>query len=97
MLQLIKKLLLKIISDIDAGNSNVTEEEACEIIKYINSMTNREQRLSKYQVCQALNISRATLDNYIREGKFPKGSHTAGFKELSWNKKDLDEYLKGRL
>lgn len=97
MLQLIKKLLLRIISDIDAGNSNITENEAYEIIEYINSMTNREQRLSKYQVCQTLNISRATLDNYVREGKFPKGSHTAGFKELSWSKKDVDNYLKGRL
>ena len=32
MLKVIKELLLKIIDSIDAGNSNITEKEAFEII-----------------------------------------------------------------
>lgn len=38
-------------------------------------------------------MSRATFDNYIREGKLPKGKKEAGFKELFWIKKELDEYI----
>lgn len=32
MLKLIKKYLIKIIEDIDAGNSNITEEESLKIL-----------------------------------------------------------------
>lgn len=39
-------------------------------------------------------VSRATFDNYVREGKLPKGKHEIGFKELSWSKKDLDEFVR---
>lgn len=94
MLNIIKNLLLKIIDNIDAGNSNISDEEAMEIIVTLRELTNKEQRVSKYQACQYLNISRATFDNYVREGKLPKGSHSAGFKELSWSKKDLDNFIK---
>ena len=41
-------------------------------------------------------MSRATFDNYIREGKLPKGKHEIGFKELSWDKATLDEFIKKR-
>lgn len=90
MLKLIKKLLLKIIDDIDAGNSNITEQEGIEILQYINNITNK--RLSKYEACKYLNISRATFDNYVKAGKIPKGKKEAGFKEISWSKKDLDDF-----
>lgn len=36
----------------------------------------------------------ATFDNYVREGKLPRGKHEIGFKELSWSKKELDEFVK---
>ena len=41
-----------------------------------------------------LNVSRTTFDNYVREGKLPRGKHEIGFKELSWSKKELDEFVK---
>lgn len=37
MIKIIKDLLLKVISDIDAGNSNLTEDQAIEIIKVIRN------------------------------------------------------------
>ena len=40
------------------------------------------------------NVSRATFDNYVREGKLPRGKHEIGFKELSWSEKELDEFVK---
>ncbi len=89
MLKLIKKLLLEMIDNIDTGNSNLTEEEALNAIKILKSYTDKTKRLSKYQACQYLNISRAKFDNLVREGKIPRGKHQVGFKELSWFEKDL--------
>lgn len=94
MLNVIKEQLLKIIENIDAGNSNISEEEAINTLKYIRELTDEDKRLSKYQACQYLNISRATFDNYVREGKLPRGKKDAGFKELSWSKKELKNYIK---
>lgn len=94
MMELIKKYLLKIIEDIDVGNSNLTEEETIKLVDAIKKLTDKERRLSKYEACRYLNISRATFDNYIRKGKLPKGKHEAGFKELSWSIKDLNNYYK---
>lgn len=94
MLKVIKDLLLKVIDNIDSGNSNISEEEGIEIIGMIKTLTDKTQRLSKYKACEYLNVSRATFDNYVREGKLPKGKKVAGFNELSWTKKELDEYKK---
>lgn len=90
MIRVIKELLLKIINDIDTGNSNITEEECNEIIDHLISITNKNEKLSKYQACKYLNISRATFDKYVVDGKLPKGRKQQGFKELFWVKKDLD-------
>ena len=94
MLKVIRSLLLKIVDDIDAGNSNITEGEALEIVDSLKRFTDKEKRLSKYAACEYLNVSRATFDNYVREGKLPRGKHEIGFKELSWSKKELDEFVK---
>lgn len=94
MLEVIKKLLIKVIDDIDSGNSNLSEDECMEIIERLKTLTDDNQRLSKYKACEYLNVSRATFDNYVREGKLPKGKKVAGFNELSWTKKELDEYKK---
>lgn len=94
MLKVIKELLLKIIDDIDAGNSNINEEDALKLVSVVKELTDKTKRLSKYQACQYLNVSRATFDNYVREGRLPRGKHEAGFKELSWSKKDLDNFIK---
>ena len=92
MLKVIKELLLKIIDSIDAGNSNITENEAVELAKVLQSYTDKTIKMSKYQACQYLNISRATFDNYVREGKLPRGKKEAGFKELFYTQKDLDDF-----
>lgn len=93
MLGAIKNLLLKIVDDINTGNSNITEKEAIETVDSLKRFTDRSKRLSKYEACKYLNISRATFDNYVREGKLPKGTKEAGFKELSWSRKELDDFI----
>lgn len=94
MLKLIRNHLLKIVEDLDTGNSNLSDEEEIELLNLVVKLTDKTKRLSKYQACQYLNISRASFDNYVREGKIPKGTHQAGFKELSWSQKDLDSFIK---
>ena len=41
MLKIIRELLLKIVSDIDGGNSNLTENEAIEIVDTLKRLTDR--------------------------------------------------------
>lgn len=94
MLDVIKNQLLKIVDDIDCGNSNISEEEALELAGVLRKYTRKDVPLSKYQAYTYLNISRATFDNLVREGILPKGKKIAGFKELVWYKRDLNEYIK---
>ena len=93
-LNILKRLLQESIDNIDAGNSNITEEEALKLTKVLQSYTDKTVKMSKYQACMYLHISRATFDNYVRDGKLPKGKHDIGFKELSWSQKDLDRFMK---
>lgn len=92
LLSLLKKQLEQIIINIDSGNSNLTEKEVIEALSYINRMTSK--RLSKYSAYTYLGVSRATFDNYVKEGKLPKGKKESGFKELSWDKAVLYDFLK---
>jgi len=79
---LVKSCLEKIISNIDCGNSNISEEDGIQIIEYINSLTDTKRKLSKYQACSYLNVSRATFDRLVQKGFIPKGKKQVGFKEL---------------
>lgn len=93
MIKLIRSLLQNCIDRIDSGNSNLSTEEGLEVIEILKKYTNKDKKLSKYQACQYLNISRATFDKYVREGKIPKGNKEAGFKELFWNEHDIRAFL----
>lgn len=93
MITILKKHLLKIVDDIDAGNSSITEEEALQICATLKELTRKDERMSKYKAYTYLNVSRATFDNYVAQGLLPKGIKEAGYKELSWYKKDLDDFI----
>lgn len=80
----------KLLDDIDAGNSNITEEEGSQILEILSSIT--DNRMSKYQACQYLNVSRATFDNLVRDGFLPQGKHQAGCKEKYWRRSDILKY-----
>ena len=96
MLYIIKKLLNYLIKDIDAGNSNLSEEDCLKIINVIKEYITTDVEFSKYQAYSYLNISRAKFDNLVKEGELPKGRKIEGFKELRWNKKEIDEYVRRR-
>lgn len=94
MLQVVRNLLLKIVEDIDAGNSNADEEELMQIAKFLNRTMRKDRMLNKYQAYTYLNISRAKFDNMVREGLIPRGKKVAGSRELRWYKKDLPTPVK---
>lgn len=91
MLKVLRKLLLSLIDNIDSGNSNIDEEDQKLLINILTKIN--DTRMSKVQACKYLNMSRATFDNLVRDNKLPKGIKEVGFKELSWRKKELDEYV----
>lgn len=82
-LEVLKTTLLNAVDQIDCGNSDMSDENINDALDIINQLVNTKTRLSKYQACKYLNISRATFDNWVKEGKIPPGTKTQGFKELS--------------
>lgn len=93
----LKEALLNIVDALDAGTSAYPdEEEAMELIDSINRITNTKTRYSKYQACKYLHVSRATFDNYVKDGKLPKGKKEQGFKELSWDLETLKAFKENK-
>lgn len=88
---LIKESFRKIANEMDCGNSTFTDEQCDVILDSFNKLTNIENKLSKYQACKYLNISRATFDNWVKSGKIPEGRKEQGFKEKFWYLSDLKD------
>ena len=94
MLQIIKHLLQKFIDDIDADNTNLNYEQQCNIIRVLSNVNlGQDNEMNKTQAADYLGVSRATFDNYVRDGFIPKGKQIGQFKELRWYKSDLDIFL----
>lgn len=93
MLKVIKTLLLNIIDRIDAGNSNITEDQAIEIIKVIKNYTDTTQYYNRTQAAKYLNCSVQSFDLYRKEGKIPEGIKQVGGVR-QWTKQQLDDFIK---
>lgn len=94
MLQVIKRLLLKIIDDIDADNSHMSEKEMVDTIRFLKKFNARDRYISKYQAYTYLNISRAKFDNLVKQGVLPRGKKVEGFKELQWPYKEIRDFAR---
>ena len=44
MMKIIKDLLIKIINDIDTGNSNLSADECNKVIEYLTEITNKNEK-----------------------------------------------------
>lgn len=93
MLNIIKSLLLKFVDDIDSGNSNMTYEDQCKVLRMLSNIREGDVVMSKQTAADYIGVCRSTFDNYVRDGFIPKGVKEEGFKELRWYKSDLDLYL----
>lgn len=94
MRKIIRAILQKFIDDIDTDNTNIDYEQECEILRLLSNVNiGQENEMNKTQAADYLGVSRATFDNYVRDGFIPKGKQVGSFKELRWYKSDLDIYL----
>jgi hypothetical protein len=78
------KALRNLANKIEAGNCELDEEQAMNIMSVIG-----HEVLSKDEACRYLNMSRSKFDSLIAYGKLPKGKKRRGFKELCWFKDEL--------
>lgn len=91
-IKVLRSLLEEAIKNIDADNSNHSEEELDYIIKDLTKLNRGIKRISKREACERiLHCSPSTFDNYLKIGLIPPGHKEYGFKELSWSEKDFDE------
>lgn len=94
MLKIIREILQKFIDDIDADNTNMSYEQQCNVLRVLSNVNiGQDNEMNKTQAADYLGVSRATFDNYIRDGFIPKGKQVGNFKELRWYKSDLDIFL----
>lgn len=88
----IKRLVVRYLrgtaDKIEAGNTELSESEAMDIMGII-----AHESLSKEQACRHLNVSRSRFDDLIREKKLPKGRKVSGFKELRWYRDELEKAI----
>lgn len=88
VIKIVANILRDIANKLDAGNSELTEEEAMDLMSVLSHHV-----LSKNSACKYLNISRSKFDTMIKEKKLPKGRKRVGFKELVWYKDEIDNCI----
>lgn len=97
-LKILRKVLEEAINNIDAGNSNHSDDELDDIISSLTKLNRGIKRISKREACERiLHCSPSTFDNYIKLGLIPRGHKEYGFKELSWSEKDFDKATLARI
>ena len=94
MLSIIRSLLQQHIDNIDTGNTNLNYEQQCKLLRIMSNVDiGQDIEMNKTEAADYIGVSRATFDNYVKDGFIPKGKEVGRFKELRWYKSDLDLYL----
>lgn len=82
--RLLSKELRDIADRLDAGNTNVTEEDALEIFSMICNVS-----VSKSVAAKHLNMPVATFDKKVKKGEIPPSHKHKGITERLWYLKDI--------
>ena len=90
MLEIIKMSLRQLLSDMDSGNSNISETEQEEILNLFERINRKEY--NKTQAADYLGVSTGTIDNYVSRGWLPEGIKIQGGRKV-WYKSDLNKIL----
>lgn len=93
VLKAIDDTLMEIHERIASGRCLTTRQQNVRILGFLKLIANKDERISKHRACEYVGVSRATFDRMVKTGKLPKGKHTAGWNELSWSYKELDESI----
>lgn len=86
---LIKHLLETALGNLDAGNTNISEEEGLNLIESLQEILYPKPKfdaINTTQACKILGISQPTFRKYIHEGIIPEGVKISGFTERVWDK-----------
>lgn len=91
MLQnILSQLLKRLANQLDSGEcNNFSDKDVEQYCKMLSEFTN-DEKISKSEACQILNISRSTFDQYVSLNLIPKGIKQAGFKELYWKRTQIE-------
>lgn len=92
MINVLKNILQAIIDKIDAGNSNLTEEQIIMVVDMLKPYTLYEPYTTAAKAHTYLGISMKTFRNLIKTGELPKGIKEAGDSSLKWLKTDIINY-----
>ena len=85
-------ILDKLLGELKADNTNLSEEEMLKVAKCLSEInTIQKTEFSKKEAYDYLLMSRASFYKNVREGKIHKGKKFPG--KLVWYKKDLDAYV----
>lgn len=83
--KLIAVRLRELADKFDAGTSEATEGQCLDILNIIGN-----QRMSREQAAEYLNMPINTFNQYISKGIIPPGHKEKGYKELTWYRNELD-------
>ena len=80
MLRELRDLLMKIVNDIDSGNSNINKPKT-------------PNKLTRLEACRHLRISETKFNMLRRKGLISEGTKKAG-DVRKWSIEELDKYIK---
>lgn len=93
-LKILRKVLEEAINNIDAGNSNHSDDELDDIISSLTKLNRGIKRISKREACERiLHCSPSTFDNYIKLGLIPRVIKNTVLKNLIGVRKILIKLL----
>lgn len=84
LIKLLTKVLRETADKLDAGNSELTEEESIDILSVLTHKV-----LSKEQACDFVGLGPSQFNLLMASNKLPKGRKRKGFKELVWYEDEL--------
>lgn len=91
-MKLIRTALVQFINDIDTSNSNITGDAADKLIDYINELLKDTRGYHAYACYTYLGIGHSTWKKLIEKGDISHGFRSAGSKENTWSKEEIEEY-----
>ena len=95
MLKVIREQIVRILDDIDTGNTNITPEQTIQLAEFLSEMNTAKDKYNRTKAAKYLNCSVQSLDLYRKDGTLEEGKKEAGG-VIQWTKKQLDDCIERR-
>ena len=90
----LSETLESLTKGVKSGNTHLTEDQMAFLADNLRAST--DDKISKYQAAQFLNINEKQFDYMVSKGDIPKGRKQVGFKEKFWYRSDLEHLVRGK-